>query len=313
MYENVTKNIQSSEGHAEWPFVSRVVEQIYRFTLGGVAGGFGAAVVYPIDLVKTRMQNQRTLLSKQGNPKVQPVYSSGFDCFCKVLRFEGARKLYCGLLPQLIGVAPEKAIKLTVNDFLKDRFRVPLGHLSLKAEVIAGGCAGASQTIFTNPVEVVKIRLQVAGEVSGSTPSALQIVQKLGIIGLYKGAAVSCTRDVAFSAVYFPTYSHLKAALANEAGETSSVGLLVVGCLAGVPAAVIGTPADVVKTRLQVAVRPGQAAYDGIFDCVLRMYREEGSRAFWKGVMPRVLRSSPQFGFTMLAYEMLQWFFNVTF
>uniref|UniRef100_A0A5K3ESC5 Mitochondrial aspartate/glutamate carrier protein n=1 Tax=Mesocestoides corti TaxID=53468 RepID=A0A5K3ESC5_MESCO len=173
--ENVTKNIQSSEGHAEWPFVSRVVEQIYRFTLGGVAGGFGAAVVYPIDLVKTRMQNQRTLLSKQGNPKVQPVYSSGFDCFCKVLRFEGARKLYCGLLPQLIGVAPEKAIKLTVNDFLKDRFRVPLGHLSLKAEVIAGGCAGASQTIFTNPVEVVKIRLQVAGEVSGSTPSALQV------------------------------------------------------------------------------------------------------------------------------------------
>ena len=47
--------------------------------------------------------------------------------------------------------------------------------------------AGASQVMFTNPLEIVKIRLQVAGEVLNSVrPSAIQIVKELGIFGLYK-------------------------------------------------------------------------------------------------------------------------------
>lgn len=38
----------------------KMLESAYRFTLGSVAGAAGATAVYPIDLVKTRMQNQRT-------------------------------------------------------------------------------------------------------------------------------------------------------------------------------------------------------------------------------------------------------------
>ena len=38
----------------------QVLESAYRFTLGSIAGATGATAVYPIDLVKTRMQNQRT-------------------------------------------------------------------------------------------------------------------------------------------------------------------------------------------------------------------------------------------------------------
>lgn len=48
--------------------------------------------------------------------------------------------LYRGLVPQLIGVAPEKAIKLTVNDLVRDKFTDKKGNISLVAEVIAGGC-----------------------------------------------------------------------------------------------------------------------------------------------------------------------------
>jgi solute carrier family 25 aspartate/glutamate transporter 12/13 len=50
-----------------------------------------------------------------------------------------------GLIPQLVGVAPEKAIKLTMNDFIRDRLTLVDGTIPLWAEIIAGGCAGASQ------------------------------------------------------------------------------------------------------------------------------------------------------------------------
>lgn len=47
--------------------------------------------------------------------------------------------------------------------------------------------AGASQVIFTNPLEIVKIRLQVAGEITtGPRVSALNVVRELGFFGLYK-------------------------------------------------------------------------------------------------------------------------------
>ena len=87
------------------------------------------------------------------------------------------------------------------------------------------------------------------------------------------------------------------------------------------------------KTRLQVEARKGQLNYKGVFDafgkiCKLtgsispmflttghaltrRSYshvsdREEGFKALWKGGPARIIRSSPQFGFTLVAYEYLQ-------
>lgn len=84
-------------------------------------------------------------------------------------RFEGFFGLYRGLTPQLVGVAPEKAIKLTVNDFMKDMLCNEDASIKLWAEILSGGCAGASQVMFTNPLEIVKIRLQVAGEITVGT------------------------------------------------------------------------------------------------------------------------------------------------
>ena len=66
--------------------------------------------MYPIDLVKTRMQNQRS-----GSLVGELMYKNSWDCFRKVIRYEGVSGLYRGLVPQLCGVAPEKAIKLTVR------------------------------------------------------------------------------------------------------------------------------------------------------------------------------------------------------
>jgi solute carrier family 25 aspartate/glutamate transporter 12/13 len=87
-----------------------------------VAGATGATVVYPIDLVKTRMQNQRA-----GSYIGELMYRNSFDCFKKVIRHEGVVGLYRGLLPQLVGVCPEKAIKLTVNDLVRDKMSTAKG------------------------------------------------------------------------------------------------------------------------------------------------------------------------------------------
>ncbi|NXD06545.1 CMC2 protein, partial [Nothocercus nigrocapillus] len=221
---------QKAPGDVSRPILIQIAESAYRFALGSVAGAVGATAVYPIDLVKTRMQNQRSTGSFVG----ELMYKNSFDCFKKVLRFEGFFGLYRGLLPQLLGVAPEKAIKLTVNDFVRDKFRTKDGSVPLAAEILAGGCAGGSQVIFTNPLEIVKIRLQVAGEITtGPRVSALTVLRDLGFFGLYKGAKACFLRDIPFSAIYFPCYAHLKSSFANEDGRISPGYLLLAGSIAG--------------------------------------------------------------------------------
>ncbi|CAH0559012.1 unnamed protein product [Brassicogethes aeneus] len=280
----------------------QILESSYRFSLGAIAGAVGATAVYPIDLVKTRMQNQRT-----GSFIGEVMYRNSMDCFRKVIRHEGVFGLYRGLVPQLMGVAPEKAIKLTVNDFVRDKFYDKNGNIALYGEIISGACAGGSQVIFTNPLEIVKIRLQVAGEIAGGEKvRAWPVVKELGLLGLYKGARACLLRDVPFSAIYFPAYAHTKASLADESGYNHPLTLLLAGAIAGIPAASLVTPADVIKTRLQVVARAGQTTYSGVMDATRKIYAEEGFRAFWKGAVARVFRSSPQFGVTLLTYEVLQ-------
>ena len=89
------------------------------------------------------------------------------------------------------------------------------GRIKLGWELIAGGTAGGCQVVFTNPLEIVKIRLQMQGEAAKAAPDqakkgAVHIIRQLGIVGLYKGATACLMRDIPFSAIYFPVYSHFK-------------------------------------------------------------------------------------------------------
>ncbi|KAG9314129.1 mitochondrial carrier domain-containing protein [Chiua virens] len=300
--ESEAKAVSSSTS-----ILTGIAQSAYNFVQGGFAGALGATIVYPIDLVKTRMQNQRSTVVGQ------MLYKNSLDCARRILRSEGFLGFYRGLGPQLIGVAPEKAIKLTVNDFVRGRAMDPeTGRIKLTWELIAGGTAGGCQVVFTNPLEIVKIRLQIQGEAAkleGAAPKgAVHIVRQLGLMGLYRGASACLLRDIPFSAIYFPAYSHLKKDVFQEGyngKQLSFFETLGSAAIAGMPAAYLTTPADVVKTRLQVEARKGQAHYKGLADAFVKIYREEGFRALFKGGPARILRSSPQFGFTLLAYEYL--------
>lgn len=122
-------------------FLHGALESAHHFALGSLAGAFGAFMVYPIDLVKTRMQNQRS--SRVG----EQLYRNSWDCAKKVVRNEGFKGLYSGVLPQLVGVAPEKAIKLTVNDLVRGHFSDKDGKIWIPHEILAGGTAGACQVV----------------------------------------------------------------------------------------------------------------------------------------------------------------------
>jgi solute carrier family 25 aspartate/glutamate transporter 12/13 len=118
-----------------------VLESVHHFALGSIAGAFGAFMVYPIDLVKTRMQNQR---GNVGNM----LYKNSLDCAAKVFRNEGFRGFYSGVTPQMIGVAPEKAIKLTVNDLVRGKMiDKETGKIWFGYEMLAGGSAGGCQVV----------------------------------------------------------------------------------------------------------------------------------------------------------------------
>ncbi|TCD64075.1 mitochondrial aspartate-glutamate transporter agc1 [Steccherinum ochraceum] len=284
--------------------MNQIAHSAYNFVLGGIAGAFGATIVYPIDLVKVRYYNQA---------EIGRCYSQMLNIRPKVFRNEGFLGFYRGLGPQLIGVAPEKAIKLTVNDFVRSRAMDPeTGRIKLQWELVAGGTAGGCQVVFTNPLEIVKIRLQMQGEAAkleGAAPKgAVHIVRQLGLFGLYKGASACLLRDIPFSAIYFPAYAHLKKDVFNEGyngKQLSFLETLSAAAIAGMPAAYFTTPADVVKTRLQVEAKTGQTHYKGMGDAFVKIYREEGFKAFFKGGPARIIRSSPQFGFTLVAYEYL--------
>ncbi|PAV90222.1 hypothetical protein WR25_08309 [Diploscapter pachys] len=265
-------NVKAVSSKEERGVGTAFLESGYRFLLGSVGGACGATAVYPIDLVKTRMQNQRS-----GSFVGEVMYKNSLDCFKKVVKFEGLLGLYRGLLPQIVGVAPEKAIKLTMNDFMRDKLTKD-GKIPLYGEIIAGGCGGASQVVFTNPLEIVKIRLQVAGEIqTGHKVGVFTVLKELGFMGLYKGARACFLRDIPFSAIYFPAYAHAKLATADEDGINSVGSLFASAFIAGVPAAGLVTPADVIKTRLQVAARAGQTTYNGVIDCARKIMKEEGN------------------------------------
>jgi solute carrier family 25 aspartate/glutamate transporter 12/13 len=106
--------------------------------MGGIAGMIGASAVYPMDMVKTRLQFQKST----GTPQ----YNGTVDCFRQIFRGEGLRGFYRGLPAQLVGIAPEKAIKLTMNDMLRYTFTdKQTGYLPLHFEILAGAGAGFFQ------------------------------------------------------------------------------------------------------------------------------------------------------------------------
>ncbi|KAM8914929.1 solute carrier family 25 member 55a [Spinachia spinachia] len=298
---------------------------------GGIAGIVGVTCVFPIDLAKTRLQNQR-----QG----QQVYKSMVDCLVQTVRSDGYFGMYRGAAVNLALVTPEKAIKLAANDLFRHHLSNDGAGLTVFREMLAGCGAGMCQVVVTTPMEMLKIQLQDAGRLAAqqqkpvmmsptklvatnavlarsfnsvaSAPravSATQIAKELlrtqGVRGLYRGLGATLMRDVPFSIVYFPLFANLNRL--GRAGPEEAVPFywaFLSGCAAGSTAAVAVNPCDVVKTRLQSLNKgSSEETYSGVVDCVSKIMRKEGPSAFLKGAGCRALVIAPLFGIAQVMYS----------
>ena len=229
-------------------------------------------------------------------------YKGPVDCARRLLAAEGARGFYRGLGVNLVGVTPEKAIKLAANETFREWLENPDGSIDLGREMLAGASAGFCQVVATNPMELLKIRMQMQATLPvAERQSTVQLVRSLGVRGMYAGTPATLLRDVPFSLLFFPGYANLRALFADDQGGNSLLSNLAAGGLAGAAASGAVTPMDVVKTRLQLA--GGRERYGGIPNCFATILREEGPTALFKGVVPRMSVVGPLFAITMLAFE----------
>lgn len=279
---------------------------------GGIAGIIGVSVVFPLDLVKTRLQNQTV------GPNGERQYKNMLDCFKQTYRAEGYFGMYRGSAVNIILITPEKAIKLAANDLFRYHLTLPDGSLPIVRQMCAGALAGACQIVITTPMELLKIQMQDAGRVAAQAKAegrkferitAMQLTRRLlserGIFGLYKGVTATAARDVSFSVVYFPLFATL-----NDLGPREKPTdpppfwwSFMSGCGAGSTAALAVNPLDVVKTRMQTITKgSNERQYSSILDCVTKTLTQEGPTAFFKGGACRMIVIAPLFGIAQSIY-----------
>ncbi|KAL0664474.1 hypothetical protein Bca4012_101312 [Brassica carinata] len=193
------------------------------------------------------------------------------------------------------------------------------GKLSIGANMVAAAGAGASTSIATNPLWVVKTRLMTQGMRPDVVPyksmlSAFsRICKEEGFRGLYSGVIPSLV-GVSHVAIQFPVYEKIKQYMA-KVGDTSvdklSPGeVAVASSISKVIASVSTYPHEVVRSKLQEQgqVRKVKAKYSGVIDCAKKVFINEGVPGFYRGCATNLLRTTPSAVITFTSYEMIHRF-----
>merc|ERR1712183_1342 len=197
--------------------------------------------------------------------------------------------LYQGYTANLYFIIFEKALKLTVNDFVRERLAdKKTGNVSVISGAYAGAIAGFTQSIVTTPMELLKIKGQIAAKKGETFNLGTGIKDKLkqeGPRGLYRGWGSTVARDVPWSLIYFPFYAFLKD---NFLGYSFG-GSFAAGMIAGAASSGLCTPLDVIKTRLQKPRGGDTSKKTSYKECTISIYKNEGLPAFFKGWQPRMI------------------------
>ncbi|KAG0199559.1 hypothetical protein BGX33_011566 [Mortierella sp. NVP41] len=249
----------------------------YQFLAGSIAGVTEIVCMYPLDLVKTRLQLQPSPLKKGSivethgattfthNTKtagtlVKPLpYTSIIDCLRKVVQQEGLLHLYRGILPPLVVEAPKRAIKFGANEqwgfALKKLFS--LDRLTALQAGFVGSMAGATEAFMVTPFELVKVRLQDRSSLklyTGTIDCMRKVAAQEGVLTFYHGLESTIWRHATWSGMYFMTIQGFRTAFPERSTASKEESMLrnfVAGALGGVFGTLVNTPFDVVKSRIQ--------------------------------------------------------------
>ncbi|WJX57798.1 Nicotinamide adenine dinucleotide transporter 2, mitochondrial [Trifolium repens] len=280
---------------------------------GAAAGAIAATFVCPLDVIKTRLQ-------VHGLPPVQKG-SVIVTSLQHIVRTEGFRGMYRGLSPTILALLPNWAVYFTCYEQIKGLLRSHEGcnELTTIENIIAAAGAGAATAISTNPLWVVKTRLQTQGMRPNVVPyksvlSALRrITHEEGLRGLYSGIVPSLA-GVSHVAIQFPTYEKIKLYMAKKDNTTvdklSPGNVAIASSISKVTASVMTYPHEVIRSRLQ---EQGQAKssgvhYAGVIDCTKKVFQKEGIPGFYRGCATNLLRTTPSAVITFTSYEMIHRF-----
>lgn len=195
-------------------------------TSGAAAGMVSVLALHPLDVIKTRLQVQ------DGVDRRAAAYRGTVHAFRTVARQEGARGFYAGVVPAVVGSTVSWGVYFTCYNNAKARYRRArdLEHLPSHLHLASAAEAGLVVSLATNPIWVVKTRLQLQKKISqsdaanaggprggtavrpyrGFVDALAQIARNEGIAGLYKGLGPSVFL-VSHGALQFAAYERLRA------------------------------------------------------------------------------------------------------
>lgn len=184
-----------------------------RFAAGAGAGVTAQAVVYPLEMVKTRM-----VLAAAGQ------YRNPMHCAATIMRCEGPLTLYRGVVASLAGIVPYAGVDLSVYSMLKDRYEDawPDREPSLPTLLAFGATATMAGQFVSYPLQLVRTRLQADG-MAGRPPRYRGVIDCLrqastgsrGLLGLYTGLGANMMKSVPAMAISYATYEMCKRGLSD--------------------------------------------------------------------------------------------------
>jgi len=206
----------------------------------------------------------------------------------------------------------------TKSFFLKNISVEGTKFLTPTERLVIGGLAGITALIATYPLEMIRARLtiQTSSVYSGITDAMSQIVKNEGFYALYKGLWPSIIGVVPYVGLDFAVYETLKQyAPKDEKGNVSRLTTLMNGAFAGSCAQTVAYPLDVIRRRLQIqgfqtTLVTGRH-YTGMTDAFIKIWRHEGIRGFYRGLLPNYLKVVPAVATSFFVFEECKKLFNM--
>lgn len=169
---------------------------------------------------------------------------------------------------------------------------------------LAGAFAGASEMVVVQPLDMLKTRLQLNPTPGAGLISTLRsVVQEGGVLALYRGLLPELLCGIPKSSVVYASYSKARQLLASATGRDDALTSFVAGASSGIPEAIVVTPFQVVKVRMQARAHMGR--YRNAGHCVSTMLREEGAASLATGLSATVMRNCVWNAFYFSSFVML--------
>ncbi|GBG71977.1 hypothetical protein CBR_g10915 [Chara braunii] len=277
---------------------------------GSVAGLASVVALYPLEVVRTRFQDPTgTLMMSTSMVTLRITY--------------GWRGLFAGMGPALLGTTASWGVYFFLYTEAKSRYERKYGkELGPKFHLLSAAEAGSLTCLVSNPIWVVKTRLQLQQPGShvrpykGFTDAVRCIVKEEGLRGFYRGLYPSLIL-VSHGALQFMAYEEgkkvfrclraqgdLRSASKDKISLLTSTDYAVLGAGSKLIAALFTYPYMVIRSRLQL--RPdleGLAKYRNSLHTLHETVRYEGLLGLYKGFAPHALRVMPASAITFLVYE----------